>query len=103
MEGANRVAVLPVDIGWVDIGSWGSLLPLLPADVDGNIRIGPSIGIDTHDTLAFGGNRLIATIGVHGMMIVDTDDALLVCPREREQEVRELVTQLRQRGYRQWL
>jgi mannose-1-phosphate guanylyltransferase len=103
LEGAQQVAVFPIDIGWVDIGSWGSLLSLFPADVDGNILIGPSIGIDTHDTLAFGENRLIATIGVHGMMIVDTDDALLVCPREREQEVREIVAQLRQRGQGQWL
>lgn len=103
LEGAQQVAVIPVDIGWVDIGSWGSLLSLLPADVDGNVLIGPSISIDTHDTLAFGENRLIATIGVHGMMIVDTDDALLVCPRGREQEVRELVAQLRQRGDRRWL
>lgn len=103
MEGAQQAAVIPVDIGWVDIGSWSSLLSLFPIGVDGNVLIGPSIGIDTHDTLAFGENRLIATIGVHGMMIVDTDDALLVCPREREQEVRELVAQLRLRGYRQWL
>ena len=103
LEGAQQVTVFPIDIGWVDIGSWGSLLSLLPTDVDGNVLIGPSIGIDTHDTLAFGENRLIATIGVHGMMIVDTDDALLVCPREREQEVRELVAQLRQGGYGQWL
>jgi len=103
LEGAQQVAVIPVDLGWKDIGNWDSLLSLLPTDMDGNILIGPHIGIDTHDTLAFGENRLIATIGVHDMIIVDAGDAILVCPRGREQDVRELVVQLKQGGYRQWL
>jgi mannose-1-phosphate guanylyltransferase len=103
LEGAQQVAVIPVDIGWKDIGNWDSLLSLLPTDMHGNILIGPHIGIDTHDTLAFGENRLIATIGVHDMIIVDAGDAILVCPRGREQDVRELVVQLKQEGYRQWL
>lgn len=103
MEGAQGVAVIPVSIGWTDIGSWGSLLALLSADEDGNILIGPHIGIDTHDTLVFGDRRLIATIGVQGLVIIDTDDALLVCPKEREQEVRELVNQLKDNGLSQWL
>ena len=59
-------------------------------------HIGPHIGIDTRDTLVFGGNdRLIATIGLEGMVIVATDDAVLVCPKEREQEVRAIVHLLR--------
>lgn len=103
LEGAQQVAVFPVDFGWKDIGDWDSLLSLLPTDVDGNLPIGPHIGIDTHDTLVFGENRLIATIGVHDMIIVDAGDAILVCPRGREQDVRELVGQLKQGGYRQWL
>jgi mannose-1-phosphate guanylyltransferase len=49
------------------------------------------VGIDTRDTLVFGGKRLVATIGLEGMVIVDTEDALLVCSREQEQEVREIV------------
>jgi mannose-1-phosphate guanylyltransferase len=103
MEGAENVAVIPVDIGWSDVGSWASLLELLQADEDGNIIVGPHLGIDTHDTLAFGGKRLIATIGVKGMVIVDTEDALLVCPKEREQEVREIVNRLSKDGHSQWL
>jgi mannose-1-phosphate guanylyltransferase len=97
MEGAADVAVIPVDIGWSDVGSWASLLELLPADADGNTVVGPHVGIDTRDTLVFnrGGKRLVATIGVQDLIIVDTEDALLVCPREREQEVREMVQLLR--------
>jgi mannose-1-phosphate guanylyltransferase len=103
MEQADRVAVIPVDIGWTDVGSWGSLWSLLPADRQGNIAVGPHIGINTHDTLAFGRERLIATIGVDGLVIVDTDDAVLVCSREQEQAVRELVAHLRSDGLAQWL
>jgi len=103
MEGADDVAVIPVDMGWTDVGSWGSLLTLLPADGDGNILIGSHVGIDTHDTLVFGDKRLIATIGVQGLVIVDTDDAVLVCPKEREQAVREMVDKLKQGGFNQWL
>ncbi|HEY73903.1 MAG: mannose-1-phosphate guanyltransferase [Chloroflexi bacterium] len=93
MEGAESVAVIPVDIGWSDVGSWASLLELLEADEAGNIVVGPHVGIDTQDTLIFGrsGKRLVATIGVEGLVIVDTEDALLVCTQEREQEVREIV------------
>jgi mannose-1-phosphate guanylyltransferase len=103
MEGAEDVAVIPVDVGWTDVGSWGSLLTLLPADEDGNILIGPHVGIDTRDTLVFGDKRLIATIGVQSMVIIDTDDALLVCPKEQEQEVRAMVDKLKSEGFDQWL
>jgi mannose-1-phosphate guanylyltransferase len=98
MEGAEDVAVIPVDIGWSDVGSWASLMELLTADEEGNIVVGPHLGIDTRDTLVFGASegkrRLITTIGLEGMVIVDTEDALLVCSREREQEVRAIVRQL---------
>jgi mannose-1-phosphate guanylyltransferase len=96
MEGATDVAVIPVDIGWSDVGSWASLLDLLPADADGNTIVGPHVGIDTRNTLVFNknGQRLVATIGVEDLIIVDTEDALLVCPKEREQDVREMVRML---------
>jgi len=103
MEGAGDVAVIPVDIGWSDVGSWTSLAELLPADEEGNIVGGLHVGIDTRDTLVFGGKRLIATIGLEGMVIVDTEDALLVCPKEREQDVREIVRLLERKDNQQYL
>jgi mannose-1-phosphate guanylyltransferase len=103
MEGAEDVAVIPVDIGWSDVGSWASLLELLPADAQGNIVVGPHVGIDTRDTLVFGRDRLVATIGLEGMVIVDTEDALLVCTKEREQEVRALVRELERRDEKRYL
>jgi mannose-1-phosphate guanylyltransferase len=107
MEGAEDVAVIPVDIGWSDVGSWTSLMELLPPDEDGNIVVGPHVGIDTRDTLIFSGGddkkRLIATIGLDGIVIVDTEDALLVCSRGQEQEVREIVRMLESEGERDHL
>ena len=64
---------------------------------------GPHLALDTQDTLVFGSKRLVATIGVKGLVIVDTEDALLVCPKEREQEVREMVRQLKDCRYCKWL
>ena len=103
MEGAKDVVVFPVSIGWSDIGSWASLLELLPKDLQGNINIGPTLHIDTRDSLVFGNHRLIATIGIKDMVIVDTEDALLICPKEREQDVREIVKRLTSAGQEQWL
>ena len=103
MEGAEDVAVIPVDIGWSDVGSWASIFELLQADEEGNVVVGPHVGIDTHDTLVLGGKRFIATIGLEGMVIVDTEDALLICPREREQEVRGIVRHLERENQREHL
>jgi mannose-1-phosphate guanylyltransferase len=104
MEGAQDVAVIPVDIGWSDVGSWTSLFELLPIDAAGNILTGSHVAIDTHSTLVLGGEkRLIATIGVEDLVIVDTEDALLICTKEREQDVRAVVKQLKQEGRTTWL
>jgi mannose-1-phosphate guanylyltransferase len=103
MEGARFTAVIPVEFGWTDVGSWASLSELLPANQQGNIFTGPHMALDTQDTLVFSSKRLVATIGIKGMVIVDTEDALLVCPKEREQEVRRVVNLLKEEQYRRWL
>lgn len=98
MEGAEDVVVIPVDIGWSDVGNWSSMRDIQPADADGNVVVGEHLGIDSHRCIVFAGKRLVATIGLEDLIIVDTDDALLVCPVEREQEVREVVRRLREMG-----
>jgi mannose-1-phosphate guanylyltransferase len=95
MEGAHQVIVLPVDIGWTDIGSWGSLFELLPPDEYQNVAVGQHIGINTHRSLVLANKRLVATLGVEDLIIVDTDDALLVCSRDYEQDVKAIVDQLK--------
>ena len=99
MEVAQKVVVIPVDIGWTDVGSWGSLFDLFPADKRENILVGNYLDIDTQRTLVFGGNRLVATLGVQDLIIIDTEDALLVCSRNHEQEVKALVEKLIDRRY----
>ena len=106
MEHARDVVVLPVDIGWTDVGSWGSLPDLLPADERGNTVVGRYLGIDTNDTLIFNtnGDRMIATIGVEDMVIIATSDSVLVCSKDREQDVRAIVDHLEsEEGLREWL
>ncbi|MGC9523672.1 MAG: mannose-1-phosphate guanylyltransferase [Anaerolineae bacterium] len=98
MEGAKDVVVLPVEIGWSDVGSWASVFDVRPPDEDGNILLGEHMAINTTDTLVYGGDRLIATIGVDDLIIVDTPDALLVCRRGHEQDVKALVDRLRKDG-----
>jgi mannose-1-phosphate guanylyltransferase len=97
MEGARRVVVIPVEIGWTDVGSWGSLFDILPVDACENVLVGVHLEIDTHRTLVFGKNRLVATLGVENLIIVDTEDALLVCARDHEQEVKRIVEKLQDR------
>jgi len=95
MEGARNVVVIPVDIGWSDVGSWATLLDLLPGDAKGNVVTGHHLGIDTQRTLVYSPRRLVATVGLEDMIVVDTGDALLVCPRGRAQDVKKIVDALK--------
>ena len=103
MERAEDVAVIPVDIGWSDVGDWTALSELLPADEEGNVVVGQHVGLDTRGCLIHGSHRLVTTIGLEGMIVVDTEDALLVCPRERAQEVRDLVRKLKESDKEEYL
>ncbi len=99
MEGAKEIAVIPVDIEWSDIGSWAALMEALPKDAHENVISGDHINIDTVDTLVRGeSGRLIATIGVGRLVIVDTKDALLICSLDRVQDVKRVVDELKRHG-----
>jgi mannose-1-phosphate guanylyltransferase len=97
MEHASNVSVIPVEIGWSDIGSWGALLDVLPSDESGNVASGRLVSKDTRNCYARS-DRTVALIGVEDLVIVDTPDVLLVCPRSRAEEVRDLVRQLEAAG-----
>lgn len=99
MEGAQKIAVIPVDIQWSDIGNWATLLEVLSADDNGNVVVGDHLGRDTENSLVRSDNsRLIVTIGVSNLIIVDTPDALLIAPVDRVHEVREIVERLKAEG-----
>lgn len=99
MEKADKVAVIPVDLDWSDIGAWSSVRDLHVPDADGNILLGDTIDIASKDTLVFSqGERLIVTIGVEDLIVVDTPNAVLVTRRDQSQRVREVVERLRAEG-----
>jgi mannose-1-phosphate guanylyltransferase len=105
MERSDRVEVIPADFGWSDVGSWSALPGLLPEGEDGNVIMNGTelISIDSGGCLVNGGGRLVALIGVTGLVVVNTSDALLVCPLERAQDVKKLVEELERRGLREFL
>ncbi len=103
MEHADQVSVIPVDIGWSDIGSWGALLDVLTGDEHGNVADGELMAIDTRGCYVRSAGRLVATIGLQDLVIVDTPDALLVCPRSRAEEVKDLVARLAAEGKETYL
>jgi len=99
MEKSDRVACLPADFRWLDIGSWDALKAALPADEDGNAVVGDHVGVATRDSLIFArGGRLVATVGIEGLVVVDTGDAVLVCALDRAQDVKAVVGALAARG-----
>ncbi len=103
MEKAGKVAVFPADLGWDDIGSWAALLDVLPKDGDGNVSQANYVQHDSSNVLVFSRDRLIATIGLHDMIIVDTPDALLVMPAARAQDMKKLLDQLKAGGQASYL
>lgn len=96
MEHAERVAVVPADMGWSDVGDWHGLGELIQQDSDGNAIRGELVQIDTTNSVVWSeGHRMVATIGVDNVVIVDTPDALLVVDRDRCQDVRKVVDELK--------
>lgn len=98
IERASDVVVIPADIGWNDVGSWAALFDVLPPDKDANIVEGEYISVDSRNNLIYSPNRLVAAIGVEDLVIVDTEDVILILPRNRAQDVRQIVAELRRRG-----
>ena len=98
MEKTADAAVLPIDVGWNDVGSWSALWEVAQQDGDGNAHHGDVIALDCRDTLAWGDHRLVAMIGLRDIVVVDSDDALLVAHKDHVQEVKEVVARLKAEG-----
>lgn len=98
MERVRDVVAIPVNAGWRDIGDWAALYDLMAHDAEGNAVTGEAVTIDTRGSLLLARNKLVAAIGVEDLIVIDTDDALLVMPRDRAQEVKAILDQLRARG-----
>jgi mannose-1-phosphate guanylyltransferase/mannose-6-phosphate isomerase len=98
MEKLDEICTLPLDCGWSDLGSWEALDEVLPPDGQGNTGRGDRLAVDAHGNLLFADAGTIAIVGVEGLVVVRTGDAVLVCPKSRSQEVKRLVSELASRG-----
>ena len=99
MEKSAIVSVVPCNIGWSDIGSWSAISALTPADAQGNRVLGEAVLHDTRNCYVQSEGRLIGTVGVDDLVIIDTADALLVASRSRSQEVKHVFAKLKAQGH----
>jgi len=93
-SGPPRVFVIPAEIGWSDIGSWAAVYELLVKKTGENVFVGPGIALDASGNFLYSPSKFIAAVGVNDLVVVETPDALLICPRDRAQDVAKLVKQL---------
>lgn len=96
MERSSKAAVVPVTFQWSDVGSWGSLDEVAEKDRAGNVVTGRVIDLESEDSIVYADRRVVATIGLQDMVVVDTPDATLVCPKSRAQDVKKIVDILKQ-------
>ena len=96
MEKSDKAAMVPVGFKWSDVGSWGSLDEVAAKDKAGNVVSGRVVDIGSQRSVVFGDRRVVATIGLTDMVVVDTPDATLVCPKSRAQDVKRIVDILKQ-------
>jgi len=103
MEKAEQVYVIPGQFGWNDIGSWDEVYRISGKDDNGNTITGKVVQTGTTNSLVYTENRLIATVGVDGLIIIDTGDAILVCKRGKSQDVKEISDFLRRKKMSEYL
>jgi mannose-1-phosphate guanylyltransferase/mannose-6-phosphate isomerase len=98
MEKTHVGTVVPLDAGWSDVGSWSALHEAIPGDTHGNVRIGDVLTEDTDGCYLQSTSRLVAAVGLKDHVVVETKDAVLVAPKDRVQDVKQLVGQLKKQG-----
>lgn len=98
MEKTDSAAVVPLDAGWSDVGSWSSLHEALERDSAGNALRGDVLSVDTEGSFILSESRLVATVGLKDHVVVETKDAVLVAPKDRVQDVKKLVEKIKQGG-----
>lgn len=99
MEKAQQVAVVPGEFGWSDLGSWDAVCALAPADKKGNRTEGEAVLIDSSNCYVRSEDRVVAALGIDDLVIVDTPDALLVSKKDRVQDVKQVVEQLKSKRH----
>lgn len=103
MEKAGNVYVIKGDFGWSDVGSWDEVYRISGKDSEGNTVTGKNYLQDTKDSIIYAGDKFVATIGVEDLIVIVSDDAVLVCKRGRSQDVKEVVDYLRRKQHNEFL
>jgi len=103
LERSSDLLMIPADINWNDIGTWGTLKDMLSNDDSDNITKGNLITIDTTGSLIYGHKKTIITLGVEDMVIVDTDDVMLVCPKNKSADIKKIIELLKNKKLDQYL
>lgn len=98
MEKTDAAVLVPMDAGWSDVGAFAALWEVLPHDADGNVHRGDVLSHDSQNNLVFAENALVATVGLMDHVVVQTKDAVLVAPRDRVAEVKQIVAQIKAQG-----
>jgi mannose-1-phosphate guanylyltransferase len=99
LEKEKDMLVMPADIGWSDVGSWRAIKEILSSEINENIVKGRHIGVESTGNLIYATNKkIVGTIGLKDMIIVETEDALLVCPKDRAQDVKKIVAEIKEKG-----
>jgi len=98
MENLERFYVIPADFSWDDLGSWRSLEGVLPRDKNQNVVVGNFWGQDVEGSIVYSNNKIIAAVGLKDIVVVADDDVVMVCPKDKVQDVKKLVEHLKQEG-----
>jgi mannose-1-phosphate guanylyltransferase len=98
LERSRRIWMLPIDCGWNDVGSWTALYDVRPRDAAGNAVAGEVVLADARNSVVHAGGPLVALVGVEDLIVISTPDAVLVCARDKAQDVRQVVGELERRG-----
>lgn len=103
LEKSSNLAVIPATFSWADVGSWADLHDVLEHDADGNVFDGEYVDIDSQDCFVYSPKQLVATIGLSNLVIINTGDAVLICPKDRAQDVKKVVEKLKSGRYTKYL
>ncbi|MGB9696053.1 MAG: mannose-1-phosphate guanylyltransferase [Ignavibacteria bacterium] len=103
MEKSSKVYTIKSHFDWSDVGSWDEIYKIKNKDKNGNVKIGRTVTLNTKNCLIINDQRITATYGVEDLLIIDTDNGLLVCKREESQNVKEIVDYLKRKGLDQFI
>jgi mannose-1-phosphate guanylyltransferase len=103
MEKAGETLLVRGDFGWSDVGSWNALWEVFNKDEDGNAVRGRFIGVDSSNSLVYSPDKLVALVGMRDIVVVVTDDSLLICKRQSSQDVKKIVEILKEKNMKEYL